>query len=77
MEYMVKIFEFELDRMVNTNYKNNSGLFLSNYIYQANRHFVEFPESVRKQLNCNRVQHSNTPVLQHSGIWHKEDENGQ
>ena len=70
---MVKIFE--LDRMVNTNYKNSSGLFLSNYIYQANRHCIEFPESMRKQLSRNRVQHSNTPVLQHSGIWHKEDLN--
>ena len=72
---MVKIFE--LNRMVNTNYKNSSGLFLSNHIYQANRHFVEFPESMRKQLSRNRVQHSNTPVLQHSGIWHKEDINGE
>ena len=68
---MVKIFE--PDHMVNTNYKNSSGLLLSNYIYQANRHFVEIPESMRKQLSRNRVQHSNTPVLQHSGIWHKED----
>ena len=67
--------KFELDRMVNTNYKNSLGLFLSTNKYQANRHCVDFPESMRKQLSCNRVQHqhSNTPVLQHSGIWYKED----
>ena len=59
---------FELDRMVNTNYKNSSGLFLSNYIYQANRHFIEFPESVRKQLSRNRVQHSATPLLQYASV---------
>jgi hypothetical protein len=72
---MVKIFE--LDHMVNTNFKNSSGLFLYNYIYQANRHFVEFPESMRKQLGRNRGQHSNTPALQYSGIWHNEDKNGE
>ena len=67
---------FELDRTVNTNYKNSSELFFSNSSFQANRHCVDFPESMRKQLNRNRVQHPNTPVLQHSSIWHKEDKNG-
>jgi hypothetical protein len=61
---MVKIFE--LDRKVNTQYKDSSGLLLSNYIYQANRQFIETPESTCKRLSRNSVQHSNTPVLQHS-----------
>ena len=69
--------KFELGRMVNTNYQNSSGLFLYNYIDQANRHFVEFPEPMCNQLSRNRVQHSNIPVLQHSGIWHKEDQNAE
>ena len=72
---MVKIFK--LDRMVNTTYKNSAGLFLSSYIYQANRHFVEFPESMHKQLSRKRVQHADTPERQHSGIWHKEDKHGE
>ena len=55
--------KFELRSMVNTNYQNSSRLFLYNYIYQANRHFVEFPEPMCKQLSRNRVQHSNTPTL--------------
>ena len=67
----------EPDRMVNNNNKNILGLFLSNYIYQPNHQIVEIPESMCKQLSRNRVQHSNTPVLQHSGIWHKEDINGE
>ena len=71
---MVKIFE--LDRMINTNYKNSSGLFLSNYIYQANLQFVVIPDSMCRKLSRNRVYHSDTPVLQHSGIWNNEEKNG-
>jgi len=72
---MVEIFE--MDCMVNTKYNNGSGLFLSDYIYQANRQFIEIPESMCKQLSRNRVRHSNTPVIQHSGIWHDEAQNGE
>ena len=69
--------KFELDRTVNTNFKISSGLSLYNYMHGVNRHFVGFPESMRKQLSRNRVQHSNIPILQYSGIWHKEGQNAE
>jgi len=63
---------FESDRMVNINNKEILGLFLSNYLYQTNHQFVEIPKPMCKKLGYNRVQYSNTPVLQHSGIWNNE-----
>ena len=42
-------------------------LFLPNYIHRANDHIAILSKVQFIHLGLNYVQHSNTPVLQHSG----------
>jgi hypothetical protein len=68
---------FEPDRIINNNKQNILGLFSSDYIDQTDQQFFEIPESMFNKLDRNRIQHSNAPLLQHSGIWNEGDKDGE
>jgi hypothetical protein len=59
--------------MVHENNKNIWELFLSDNMYQINIYIGGIPGTMCKKLDSNRIQYSNTPVLQPSGTWNKED----